>query len=306
MRQRRRDQHGRLGLAVDCSINERNMPIVNVANLKIHYRTAGSGGTTIVFLHGNYASSRWWVPLLENLPEGYRALAPDLRGCGGREGRTTRGGIRKLTIQDLANDLAGFLNALDIPQAAIVGHSLGGQIATTYAIQHPEKVRALILEDTGPADGIPLGSITSPLLLPLELKNRRMIRRALTMAGVPKSGAFSDSLIEDALSAPRGLYYKFSRAAARWKANGDLKKITAPTLLIWGEADDIMPSRYARAYLEQIPDVQLVLVPMAGHSPHLEQPEQFSNQLYAFLDRHARSEEGSQTRNYQTKKVTDL
>lgn len=262
------------------------MPYVETPSLKIHYRTAGTGDTPIVFLHGNYASSRWWEPVLESLPDGYRAYAPDLRGCGSREDHTTRRGMwtRKLSIQDLADDLSDFLNGLRIEHAVILGHSFGGLVAVTFAIQHPEKVSALVLVDTGPAKGITLGSLTTPLLLPLEIKNRGMFRQALLRAGIPKSGAYSKALVDDALSAPRGLYYKFSRAAAAWKAGEGLKRISAPTLLIWGEEDDVMPSRHAKEYSKHIPDTQLVIIPNAGHSPHFDQPKAFAETLYSFLD----------------------
>jgi pimeloyl-ACP methyl ester carboxylesterase len=262
------------------------MPYVEIPSIKIHYRTAGTGDTPIVFLHGNYASSRWWEPVLESLPDGYRAYAPDLRGCGSREDHSTRNGMwtRKLSIQDLAGDLNGFLSTLGIETAAILGHSFGALVATTFAIRHPENVSALVLMDTGPVKGITMGSITTLFLLPLEIQNRGMFTQALYRAGIPKSGLYSKSLVDDALSAPRGLYYKFSRAAADWKAGNGLKGITAPTLLIWGEDDEVMPRRYAKDYLEKIPDARLEIIPDAGHSPQFDQPGAFAEALYGFLD----------------------
>jgi pimeloyl-ACP methyl ester carboxylesterase len=262
------------------------MPYVDTPNLKIHYRTAGMGDTPIVFLHGNYASSRWWDPVLASLPEGYRAYAPDLRGCGSRENHSTRIGMwtQKLSIQDLAHDLKDFLSGLGIEKAVILGHSLGGLVAVTFTIRNPQCVLALVLVDTGPAKGITLGSLTTPLLLPLEIKNRGMFRRALIRAGIPKSGSYSKALVDDMLSAPGGLYYKFSRAAAAWTADNGLARITAPSLLIWGEDDEVMPRRHAKDYVDQIPDAQLVIIPNAGHSPYFAQPAAFSEALYGFLD----------------------
>ena len=261
------------------------MPYIETPTLKIHYRMAGSGSTPIVFLHGNYASSRWWDPLLASIPGAYRALAPDLRGCGSREDYSTRSGMvtRDLSIQTMVQDLVDFLAGLVIERTVLLGHSLGGLIATSFAIQFPDNVQALVLEDTGPAQGISLGSVTTPLLLPLEIKNRQMLQRALRRVGVPRSGSLAKTLVEDALSAPRGLYFAFARAAA-WNEGDALDCITAPTLLIWGEQDRVMPSRYAKDYLQQIPDARLVIIPDAGHSPHLEQQEKFVEELYTFLD----------------------
>jgi pimeloyl-ACP methyl ester carboxylesterase len=262
------------------------MPYVETPGLKIHYRMAGTGSTPIVLIHGNYASSRWWEPMLANVPDAYRAFAPDLRGCGSRENHSTRRGpaLRRFSIQDMAQDIEAFLTGLGIERAVIVGHSMGGLVATSFATLFADKVLALVLQDTGPAGGISLGSVTTPLLLPLEIKNRRMLRAALRRVGIPRTGALAEGLLEDALSAPRGLYYKFSRAAVAWKAEAALHRITAPTLLIWGRNDQVMPSHYSQVYLQRIPNARLVLIPNAGHSPHLEQPQLFADAFYAFLD----------------------
>jgi pimeloyl-ACP methyl ester carboxylesterase len=182
---------------------------------------------------------------------------------------------------------------------------MGGQVATTFAIQYPGKVLALVLEDTGPAKGISLGSITSPLLLPLEIKNREMIRRGLHRVGAPQVGPLAEALVEDALSATRGLYYKFSRAAVTWKAGGKLSHITAPTLLIWGQNDQVMPSHYAQTYLGQISDARLVLIPDAGHSPHLERPHRFADELYAFLDERIQAGNKSDAANPQPDEISE-
>jgi len=157
-------------------------------------------------------------------------------------------------------------------------------VATSYAIRHPEKVIALVLEDTGPAGGIKFGSVTTNFLLLLEIKNRRMLQLWLRRAGIPQTGSLARSLVDDALSASRGLYYQFARAAAAWKAGDRVRHITAPTLLLWGSDDRVMPNHNAQAYLKQISGSRLVLIEDAGHSLHLEQPTRFVEEHYAFLD----------------------
>ncbi len=104
------------------------MPYIDTPELTIHYRMSGAGLTPIVFLHGNYASARWWEPLLACVPGAYRALAPDLRGCGSREHHTTRTGYltRRIIINDLVLDLERLLSGLEIERVVLLGHSLGG------------------------------------------------------------------------------------------------------------------------------------------------------------------------------------
>src|SRR6195256_2089356 len=86
------------------------MPSLETPRLRIHYEEAGSGPELFVLVHGNFASWRWWKPVLERLPAGWRAIAPDLRGCGetsGGEPDETRSGYG---IPELAEDLAGFVD----------------------------------------------------------------------------------------------------------------------------------------------------------------------------------------------------
>lgn len=58
------------------------MPFLQTPDLNVHYQQAGSGDTRLILVHGNFASWRWWQPIFERLPAGWRAYAPDLRGCG--------------------------------------------------------------------------------------------------------------------------------------------------------------------------------------------------------------------------------
>lgn len=98
------------------------MPFIQTSNLNIHYELAGKGDTVLVLVHGNFASWRWWRPVLDRLPAGYRAYAPDLRGCGDTD-RPPDG----YTIEQLAADLHAFARALGLPAFHLVGHSLGGR-----------------------------------------------------------------------------------------------------------------------------------------------------------------------------------
>src|SRR3954470_24504512 len=92
----------------------RPMPIIDLPTLRVHYEQAGSGREVLVFVHGNFASSRWWQPVLESLPAEWRAYAPDLRGCGRTES-TSNGAAAEYAIPRLADDLAGFVDRLELP-----------------------------------------------------------------------------------------------------------------------------------------------------------------------------------------------
>ncbi|MEV6966291.1 alpha/beta hydrolase [Hamadaea sp. NPDC051192] len=100
-------------------------------------------GPPVLLVHGNCSSAAYWAPLLRHLPEEWRIVAPDLRGYGDTETApvdATRG------LRDFSDDLAALLDALGMGPAVVVGHSMGGGIATQLLIDHPERVKALVLE----------------------------------------------------------------------------------------------------------------------------------------------------------------
>lgn len=259
---------------------------IETPRLRVHYRRSGQGSNTLIFVHGNYASSRWWIPQLERLPQGFQAFAPDLRGCGGLDGNTQllqSDRNERLSIRDLADDLHEFVSALGITAPILVGHSFGCLVVIEYALRHQEDVRGLVLEDSGPPDGIPLTDMTEPLFMPLEFGNRQLMQVALQMVGLSPRNPLSRALVDDALAAAHGQYQALTRAAGNWSVEASLPSLHVPTLLIWGKHDRIMPSRIGKRYLRLLPDAQMTVIPGAGHSPHLERPDEFAARLQDFI-----------------------
>ncbi len=116
---------------------------VSTDRLETHLIESGADdGVPVVFVHGNASSSRFFGELLADLPDRYRALAPDLRGYGRSERRpidATRG------LRDFAEDLRALVRTLDLSRAALVGWSTGGGVAMRYTIEHPDEVSSLAL-----------------------------------------------------------------------------------------------------------------------------------------------------------------
>jgi branched-chain amino acid transport system permease protein len=101
------------------------MPLAATPRINMFYREQGSAdGLPIVFVHGNFASSRWWLPMWELLPPEVRCLAPDLRGCGSSD-KPAAG----YTIEDLAADVSAFTDAIGLRSFDLVGHGSGGAVA---------------------------------------------------------------------------------------------------------------------------------------------------------------------------------
>src|SRR5438132_1597853 len=129
------------------------MPFVSTPRLRVHYEEAGAGPEVFVFVHGNFASWRWWKPVLDKLPAGWRGIAPDLRGCG-ETGDAPDATRAPFAIPELSADLGSFVDALDLGVVHLVGHSLGGAVALQYALQHQARVRSLTLVAPAPPTGL--------------------------------------------------------------------------------------------------------------------------------------------------------
>ncbi|MEA3309726.1 MAG: alpha/beta hydrolase, partial [Chloroflexota bacterium] len=116
---------------------------VETARLTQHVYFAGPpAGEPVIFLHGNFTAATWWEEIMLALPENFRAIAPDMRGYGLTEDQridATRG------MGDWSDDLDALLRALDIPQAHLVGWSLGGGVLYRFIIDHTEKVLSATL-----------------------------------------------------------------------------------------------------------------------------------------------------------------
>ncbi|NUO56314.1 MAG: alpha/beta hydrolase [Hamadaea sp.] len=111
-------------------------------------------GPPVLLVHGNCSSAAYWAPLLRHLPEQWRIVAPDLRGYGDTETApvdATRG------LKDFSDDLAALLDVLGLASVVVVGHSMGGGIATQLLIDHPGRVKALVLESPLSPYGFGLG-----------------------------------------------------------------------------------------------------------------------------------------------------
>lgn len=241
-------------------------------------------GVPVVLLHGFLDSWRCFGPLLSDLPESIHAFALTQRGHGDAS-RPAAG----YSVRDFAEDLAAFTDVLRLEAAVIVGHSMGSGVALRFALDHPDRTAGLVLmgasaslrsnPDAREAWNTLLFRLTDPV-------DPELVREGLknTLAQpVPQS--LFESLVRENLKVPAFVW----RAAldARWRAEGDfdgeLARIKAPTLVIWGDRD----ARYSRSEQDTIaaaiPDSRLVVYPGAGHLLHLEEPGRTASDLTSFI-----------------------
>jgi len=219
----------------------------------VRYRVTGDG-TDLVLLHGLGGSWRWWSPLVGQLAERFRLHLVELP----RLGRLRAGGMSQW--------LGRLLDAADLEQVDIVGHSLGGLVAAELSAARPDRVRRLVLVASA---GVPCGRGLLGRALPLveELYDVR--------AQLPRIVA--DALRTGPVSLVHGVAYVWER-----DVRAELHTIEAPTLLVWGERDRLVPARVAEEWQRLVPRSRLVRLP-GGHVPMWEAPQELAACVLAFL-----------------------
>jgi pimeloyl-ACP methyl ester carboxylesterase len=250
-----------------------------------------------VFLHGLGATKLSWLPLLPALAERHRVVVPDLPGHG--ESDKPRASY---TPTFYAGVVRRLLDALDEPEAVLVGNSMGGRVALEVAARAPRRVRGLVLLDPAVA-GLPFPYYTRLLrLLPVEAGALPLpMRRRLVMMGIRQLFAEPDRLPANGylagadefiriyrsgrarvalLSSMRGLMT--DRADAFWEK---VRRIDAPALLLWGDKDRLVPARLGELLARAMPAAELAVLPDVGHVPQFEVPETTIELVRGFLDR---------------------
>ncbi len=260
---------------------------------------------TVVFIHGFPFDGTVWEHQLAAPPEGWRALAPDLRGFGGTSmgdfpdevssGRKAGGGIARseesvLTMDRLADDVAALIDAEVGGPAVICGLSMGGYVAFSLWRRRPDLVRALVLADTRPEADSDEGRenrrrtaqvVRASGSRPLAAGMLGSLLAPATLSGDPETTGHVERMIVG--TAPATLIAALAGMAARRDSTAELPGISVPTLVIVGEHDAITPPEVAHAMAEAIPGAKLETIPGAAHLACMEAPDAFNQALADFL-----------------------
>ena len=245
-----------------------------------HYVESGEG-EPILFVHGSFASARWWEPVMALLPAGYRAIAPDLRGCGRSQSAE---GPEDFTISAQAADLWALVEALDLEAFHLVGHAYGAAVALQMALERPGMIQTLTLSSPPAAQGVETPEEALAYLERMRT-DRELLARALAsiMPGRPPD-PFFQSLVTEAQRQSPAAFTGPARALAQWRVQDQLGGLRLPVLLIWGELDIIVERASVTRLLLAIPGANnLEVLRGVGHTPHVEAPERFVQVLLDFI-----------------------
>jgi pimeloyl-ACP methyl ester carboxylesterase len=275
------------------------MGTVTVGDVELYYEEHGSGDPLLLIM-GLATDSTAWLFQLPAFSERHRTIVFDNRGVG-RSAKPPG----PYTIRQMGDDAAGLLAALGVDRAHVVGVSMGGMIAQELALRHPERVRSLVLACTYPEpdEEVRLGRASSMAQLGIDASGAAPIDLAtidpmmIFQTLLPK--VFSPAFLMNQLPTLMQLFggalqYGFSveailaqvDAVMSHKATDRLHGITAPTLVLTGDADLLIPPANSEILAREIPGATLVKIPGGTHGFNFETPELFNKEVLDFLAAH--------------------
>lgn len=267
-----------------------SLKVIEVDGLNIHYQDTGpKGAPVLLLLHGFGSSLQTWDEWAAQLEKHYRVIRLDLPGFG----LTGPSPVNDYSEEKDVATLTHFVDKLGIDELSVIGHSMGGKMAWTFAADQGPRVKALVLMAP---DGYPQAEAigTKPYAMPAVMGLMKfflpkyLVRKSLEPAFFDAT-ALDDRLVEryyDMLRAPgvRGAILERGQQTIYTDPVPRLKKITAPTLLLWGQDDLMIPSSNAQSYAGVLADAQTVLLHNLGHLLQEEQSQLGLAQVTQFLN----------------------
>lgn len=268
---------------------------VSVKGLNIHTFTAGvehDDRMPVVFIHGFAATFYCWRFNAENLSADRPVFAPDLPGFG----LSDKPKDYDYSLDNYADFIAAYMDEMNIERAVLVGNSMGGGIAVKTELRHPDRVAGLVLIDA-------LGYFKNEFYLyralsvyPLaeiimSLSNRPVMEMILKTRVYVDDAYVTEEVVDSFMVVNKT---ENGRSAPVWvlRAMGsyptipieEIQDISAPTLVIWGEEDRILPVSHAKLFSRDIEHAEMIIIPDAGHVPMEEKSGEVNDSIRAFID----------------------
>lgn len=280
---------------------------IDIGGIRLNCREWGRGPVTVLFIHGNLASADWFDLAAARLPERFRVVGVDWRGCGGSDKPEPSADFANYALERHAADMLAVLDALQIERCHLATHSTGGLIAVHMLLAEPERFgRVLALDPTCPS-GIPFPPGSRAVFESLKA-SRRNTRKALALAACtlfrPESldagaePAFAEHVTEEQqdlfehlvdqafaisdgvrLGTPLHLNAAWESGALRARQPG----IPHPHRVLWGALDAFIPRTEMEEMTRRMPDCRLDIIPNVGHSLIIERPDLYATRFIDFF-----------------------
>lgn len=256
------------------------MATITVNNIQLYYEVRGDGQPLLLIAGLGY--DHWfWHKMVPGLAERFRVIVMDNRGIGWSDKPDG-----PYTAQLLAADAAALLNELGVAKTAVLGHSMGGFVAQALVLDQPHLVSHLILAATnfGGPRHVPVTAEALAILMDTSGDPVERVRRGVAVSCAPGFEQRQPDLLAELVAyrqqnplqpgpyqAQLAIGLALTSAEAAFEQR--LAQVTAPTLILFGEHDKVVPPANAGLLAQQIPHSQVVLLPEAGHFFPLETPE---------------------------------
>jgi pimeloyl-ACP methyl ester carboxylesterase len=263
------------------------MPITTINNISIYYEQHGEGSDDLILIGGLSSDHQVWKSTLRHFSKQFRILIFDNRGAG----RSSTPDY-PYTTDMMANDVLQLMDLLEIKRAHVLGHSMGGCIAQQIALLAPERINkmivacsrakpnvlanmALTMREKLQAAGMPI-EILAEYVMPL-LFSETFLQNSCQVKGFIQ-WTMQNPHPQSALGFSHQLH-----AVKTHDVSNRLAEIHAPTLVIAGDEDILMPKASAKVFAENIKNSEFVVIPDCAHMPHVEKSREFAEHVMRFL-----------------------
>lgn len=250
------------------------MPTITVSQGELYFARAGQGQPALLFIHGAGGDHTIWGEQLRELARDFSVAALDLNGHGRSPARVGDG------LQTYVEDVLAVLNALALP-TVVVGHSMGGAIALTVALQCPKNLVGLGLVGTGARLKV------HPQILELcQTDFEKAVELVVSWAFAEQADpALKDKAREQMRRNGRDALSRDFLSCSTFDVMSRLSEISVPTLVICGREDKLTPVKYSEYLQQNIPNAHLKIIERAGHMVMVEQPQMVNQALREFCAR---------------------
>lgn len=244
---------------------------------------------TTLFLHGNLASNRWWLPAEQEWKRNAQGVSmkgslicAEFRGCGQSEAPKS---LDDVQMKVLADDFVQLVRSLNSGPVHLVGHSTGGLIAALMLAQAPELFGKAVLLDPVGATGVTFDR--SMIAAFDQMKTDKALTSAVIGSTIynndPESDFFKQVVVEDAFAAVKTVGHWILEVLDGLDVRADLQKVSNPVLVLHGEHDQLLPMADSKAMAGLFVKGQFKIIPGQGHCTNAENPKLFVSLVQNFL-----------------------
>ncbi len=257
-------------------------------NININYDVfPGLLPATTLFIHGNLASNRWWMPTVEILKSQGQNLAgnficAEFRGCGSSSVPQSEG---EVTMKNFANDFIQLVRSFKLSPINLVGHSTGGLIAAMMLAEAPELFHKAYLLDPVGAEGVKFdpAMIQAFEAMKADKNLTGVVIGSTILNNNPESSFFKDILVEDAFKGVKAVGHLVLKALDGLDVRESLKAAPHPVMVVHGDQDNLLPRSESEKLAKLFKNGKFEVLPGCGHCANIENPALFTQKFSQFL-----------------------